>query len=111
MKWLGVTLGLLAASVCLVGWIYLRDRDTSGWLPPEGRLAHADANYALAELGGQECPSHCSADVLGQTQPHHWLVRFTVVGRPECLLIDLRTFAVSQQHGLSGVRLQSCTGA
>jgi hypothetical protein len=34
MKWLYITVGLLATSVCLVGWIYLRDRDTSSYLPP-----------------------------------------------------------------------------
>jgi len=38
MKWLYVTIGLLTTCVCLVGWIYLRDRDTN-WRPPEPQLA------------------------------------------------------------------------
>jgi hypothetical protein len=29
MRWLYVTLALLSASVCLVTWVYLRDRDSS----------------------------------------------------------------------------------
>ncbi len=38
MRWLYITIALLAASACLVGWIYLRDRDTN-WRPPERHLA------------------------------------------------------------------------
>ncbi len=38
MRWLLVTIALLAASACLVGWVYLRDRDTN-WRPPERHLA------------------------------------------------------------------------
>jgi hypothetical protein len=53
MRWLYLTLGLLATSVCLVGWIYLRDRDTSSYLPPgptERQLAQIDATATLNHL-------------------------------------------------------------
>jgi len=110
MRWLYLTLGLLATSVCLVGWIYLRDRDTSSALPPapaERQVAQTAANTTLNELGGGDCGSDC-ATVLGRTQPHQWLVRITVKGHPRCLQIDLDTFTVSYPHRLSGVRPSRC---
>ncbi len=111
MRWLGVTAGLLSASLCLVVWIYLRDRDTSNWRPPERQLARVDATAALTALSGAEpCRSGCAAELLGRTQPHRWLVRVTVRGRPQCLQIDLDTFAFSRQHGLSGVQPSRCRG-
>jgi len=36
-------------SACLIGWIYLRDRDTN-WQPSEPQLAHADAADILTAL-------------------------------------------------------------
>jgi hypothetical protein len=110
MKWLYLTLGLLATSVCLIGWIYLRDRDTSNALPPrptERQLAQIAATTTLNELGGGDCGSGC-ATVLGRTQPRQWLVRITVKGHPRCLRIDLDTFTVSYPHRLSGVRPSRC---
>ncbi len=46
MRWLAVTLALLAASAALLGGIYLRDRDTS-WLPPPRTAADFDAQVVL----------------------------------------------------------------
>ena len=39
MRWLLATIALLAASACLVAWIYLRDRDTSQPLPQSSHLS------------------------------------------------------------------------
>jgi hypothetical protein len=39
MRWLLATIALLAASACLVAWIYLRDRDTSQPLPQSSYLS------------------------------------------------------------------------
>jgi hypothetical protein len=39
MRWLLATIALLAASACLVAWIYLRDRDTSQPLPQPSYLS------------------------------------------------------------------------
>jgi hypothetical protein len=64
MKWLYVTVGLLATSVCLVGWIYLRDRNTSSYLPPpltERQLAQIDASATLNHLAGADCHPDCTA--------------------------------------------------
>jgi hypothetical protein len=106
MKWLYVTIGLLVTSACLVGWIYLRDRDTN-WLPPqpsERQRALADASTTLVVLNEGDCSSDCRIELLGHTQPDHWLVRINVKGRSHCLQIDLDTFFVSQKHGLYGVQ-------
>jgi hypothetical protein len=106
MKWLCITLVLLTSSACLVGWIYLRDRDTN-WLPPqpsERQRALADASTTLVVLNEGDCRSDCRIELLGHTQPDHWLVRINVKGRSHCLQIDLDTFLVSQKHGLYGVQ-------
>jgi hypothetical protein len=108
MRWLCVTLGLLATCVCLVAWIYLRDRNTN-WQPPEPQLARVDATAVLTKLTDGYCRSGCAAEVLGHTRSHRWLVRITVRGQPQCLQIDLDTFATSRQHGLSGVQPSHCT--
>jgi hypothetical protein len=106
MRWLYVTVGLLAACACLPGWIYLRDRNTS-WQPSGQQLARADATVA-DDILGANCRSSCATELLGQTGPHSWLVRVTLKGRPECLEINVEAFMVSQQHGLSGVRQKRC---
>jgi hypothetical protein len=106
MRWLYVTIGLLATCACLIGWIYLRDRNTS-WRPPEQQTARADATVANDILGAN-CRSFCATELLGQTGAHRWLVRVTRRGRPECLEIDVATFVVSQQHGLVGVSPRRC---
>ena|ERR1700679_2218866 len=107
MRWLGLTAVLLGASLCLVGWVYLRDRDPSSWRAPEGQAARVDARTALAALEGPECPRGCRARVIGRLQAGRWLVRVTLHGRAQCVQIDLDTFAIGQ-HGLVGVRSSSC---
>jgi hypothetical protein len=111
MKWLYVTVGLLAMSACLIGWIYLRDRDTSSVLPStftERQSAQIAAITIFKELGGGgDCRSGC-ATVLRRTQPRQWLVRITVKWRPRCLRIDLDTFRVSQPAHLTGVQPIRC---
>lgn len=67
MRWLLVTIALLAASACLVGWIYLRDRGDTNWRPPERHLApgqrsehRASRPHALAvgvNSSDEEAPS------------------------------------------------------
>jgi hypothetical protein len=107
MRWLYVTIALLATSCCLVAWIYLRDRDTANARAPEQQLARADATTANDILGAN-CRSHCATELLGRTGPHSWLVRVRLKGRPECLEIDIETFAVSEQSGMSGFQRRSC---
>jgi hypothetical protein len=106
MRWLYVTVGLLTICVCLLGWIYLRDRDTS-WRPSEPQLAHADAAEILTALRDPDCHPRCAAKLLGPTQPHLWLLRITMGGRTQCLQIDVATFKVGP-HGLSEVQPSRC---
>jgi hypothetical protein len=107
MKWLGLTVGLLCASLLLVGWVYLRDRDTSSWRPPEAQLARADARVAFAVIGGVRCRPGCGAQVIGQIQPQRWLVRLALRGRAQCLRIDVDTFATGPR-GLYGIQRSRC---
>lgn len=107
MRWLALTAGLLCASLLLVTWVYLRDRDTASWRPPEAQLARADARTAFAVIGGVRCRPGCGAQVIGQLRPQRWLVRLTLRGRPQCLRIDLDTFATGPR-GLSGLQPSGC---
>ena len=102
MRWLGVTLGLLGACVCLVAWIYLRDRDASHSVcrnassrqpTPPARSPHSEAPIAVGR---------CAVKLVGRIDSHHWLVRITVRGHSQCLQLDLATFATDQRHGLVG---------
>jgi hypothetical protein len=108
MRWLGVTLGLLGACVCLVAWIYLRDRATGNWRLPERQIATADAARTLAAFDGADCSRGCAVKLVGRVDSHHWLVRITVQGRSQCLQLDLATFATDQRHGLAGVEPSVC---
>lgn len=107
MRWFFLTLALLACSAGLLGWVYLRDRDTH-WRPPEPQLASAAAEGALSELGGAGCSAGCSAEVLANPAPHRWLARITVRGRTRCVQIDLRIFSLHGPHSPVGVEPHRC---
>jgi hypothetical protein len=105
MRWLFVTLVLLAGSASMLGWIYLRDRDTD-WRPPERQLVRADVAIALSELPRGDCPHGCETEVLRHTGSR-WLVRITVKGQARCIDVNLQTFEPSE-HGLSGIQPTPC---
>jgi hypothetical protein len=113
MKWLYVTIGLLASSACLIGWIYLRDRSTStrppSALSTERQMARIAASVALSEIDGG-CHPDCRAEVLNRSGAHRWLVRIAAQARIRCLQIDLTTFSVNGAHRLSGVQPRRCPG-
>jgi hypothetical protein len=105
MRWLAVTFALLGATVALVGGVYLRDRDTSDWLPPGRLVAHHDAMSIAAEMGGT-CPRDCDVRVLGHPRADHWTERITIRTMTACVDIDVRTFATRTE--LSGVTRIAC---
>jgi hypothetical protein len=107
MRWLLLTLLLLAGSAGLLGWVYLRDRDTH-WQPSEPQLAYAAAEGTLSELGGAGCTVGCSAEALTRLAPHRWLARITVKGKTRCVQIDLLIFTIYGPHGLKGVTPHRC---
>jgi hypothetical protein len=107
MRWLGATVGLLAACVALVGWIYLRDHSTESWHPPAGQAARADAATVLAALDGDGCRHHCGVQLLGSTRHGDWIAQITLGAHPQCFAIDVAAFS-NGQHGLTGVEPVSC---
>lgn len=110
MKWLAITLALLGASVALVAGIYLRDYDSS-WRPPQRTAAEADAKIVFTYVAGLWCATHCSSTVLATARPNHWLARIVDQSRSRCVDIDVETFNVSQDHGLSGIAVVNCGSA
>lgn len=109
MRWLAVTVALLAASAGLIAGIYLRDRDVN-WLPPERSAAYSDAMALAAHIGGT-CPRDCAVTLLGHPRPDHWTERIGIRTATQCFDIDVRTFATEDVHGLSGVTRVGCDGA
>lgn len=107
MKWLVVTIGLLGATAALVAWIYLRDRDTANWRPPERSLAYGDTVTAR-DVMSFPCGGRCSVTVLGNPVPHRWLTRIASPWRARCYEIDVDTFEVSQQSGMTGIHAVGC---
>ena len=60
MRWLGVTLAALGATLSLAAWVYLRDRDTADWMPPARPLARTDAAAVLTALDEGHCRAVCT---------------------------------------------------
>jgi hypothetical protein len=109
MKWLAVTLCLLLASMGLVGWIYLRDRDAGAWQPPERALARADAVTAFDVMGGGPgCDVACNVELVSRLAPRRWLARMTIHASTRCVEIRLDAFSTSEAHGLLGVVPAGC---
>jgi hypothetical protein len=105
MRWLFLTLVLLASSACMLGWIYLRDRDTH-WRPAESQLVRADVAIALGDLPHGDCAHGCRTEVLSHVGSR-WLVRITVKGQSRCIHVNLQAFAPSE-HDLSGIQPTRC---
>jgi hypothetical protein len=108
MKWLAATLALIAATAAVLAGIYFRDRDTSGFLPAPRTAADADARAVMFGIGGTDCGRRCSYRLLGSTKPDHWLAQIVDRSRTECVEIDLKTFGLSDVHGISGVAMIDC---
>ncbi len=108
MKWLGVTVALLAASAFLVAWIYMRDRHVTNWLESDAARAHQDARTVLSALEGYHCHKGCDYRVVDHSSGSHWLARIDVPWSTRCFEIDVNTFAFSPEHGLSGIEQVKC---
>jgi hypothetical protein len=108
MRWLGVTIVLLALSTALVSGIYVRDRDTN-WRPPVGQLARADAADLLAHLAvDTACHGRCAAEVRATGRPDRWFAQISIKSRTQCFEIDANAFAFTPAHGFSGIAEVSC---
>lgn len=107
MKWLAVTVALLGASAALVGGMYVRDRDPSGWLPPGPTIARHDAMSIAAAIGGT-CPRDCTVKLLAHPRTDHWTERIEIPAATECVDINVRTFDTNEVRGISGVTKVSC---
>ncbi len=107
MRWLAATLALLTASAALVVGIYLRDRSTAWRLPPR-QAAQVDALKVLNFIAGPGCGSACSYRVVAHPRPDHWLALIVDRSRPHCVDINVQTFAISAERGMSGMERISC---
>lgn len=110
MRWLAVTIALLAASAALVVGIYVRDRSPGTWRPPERVVVAHDARVLLEDLGGTGCRSACAIVRLIHIGPARWLARMYIARRVRCIEIDSNQFAATERHGLIGIVRVSCSG-
>ena len=108
MKWLGVTVGLLATAAALVLAIYLRDYSSSWRLAPR-QAAFADAQLVLYSMAGPQCGNQCSYEILGHPGTDHWLAKIVDRSHPaRCVDIDIDTFDMGSARDGSGVQTVSC---
>jgi hypothetical protein len=107
MRWLAATLALLAAGAALVAGIYLRDRSSAWRLPPR-QAAQVDAQKVLMFIAGPGCGSRCSYRVVSHPRPDHWLALIVDRSRPHCVDINVQTFAISAEQGMSGMERIDC---
>lgn len=108
MRWLAATLALLTASAALVVGIYLRDRSTSWRLPPR-QAAQVDALKVLNFIAGPGCGRTCSSRVVAHPRPDHWWALIVDRSRPHCVDINVQTFSISPERGMSGMERISCS--
>jgi hypothetical protein len=109
MRWLAATAALVAATVALGAWIWLRDRSTSGWRGAGRALAFSDAQVLLGGISGHRCGAGCDARVVGQDGDGRWLVRLRLNGSAQCYRLDTDAFTSSVTHGVAGVEATRCT--
>jgi hypothetical protein len=108
-SWRCVTVALVAVSVALITWMYLRDR--ASYTPQQAERAHAelDAERVLRSLAlPSACDGHCSIDLMERVAPHRWRVRFRGPAWQRCFVLNVSAFAYRPQSGLSGLRLIGC---
>jgi hypothetical protein len=105
VKWLAVTLTLLAVTAGLVAGIYLRDREPSHWLPPQRQAANADVKTMLLQM---RCGGQCTYALLGNPRPDHWLARVDDGRTIKCFDINVMAFDTGDTRGVSGVESVHC---
>jgi hypothetical protein len=110
MRWLAITLGLLAACVGLAGWIYLRDRDTDQLRNLPLLEARSDALLILDRLTGQARCGGCGADVSRRSGTRLWRVRLRGPFGQRCFTLNLDEFAMSADRGMTGIKSAACDG-
>jgi hypothetical protein len=54
------------------------------------------------------CASRCAVDVLGPAAPDAWRVRLTAPTWQRCLIVDVKAFVLTREHGVTGVHPASC---
>lgn len=109
MGWRRVTVALVAVSLALVAWMYLRDR--AGYTTQQAERAHAgiDAErvFNLVEPT-RACGGRCSIELLDQVAPHRWRIRLRAPAWQRCFVLNVNAFTYLPQSGLGGLRLSRC---
>lgn len=109
MIWRLATALIVALTVTLVGFMYLRDRDTSAARLDERRLAAADGREVLGSLTTvQSCAGGCRADAIDRVAPSVWRVRLQTPTWRRCFELQIRAFGYSPETGFRGLRSVSC---
>jgi len=110
MRWLAVTVGLLAATGALLAGIYVRDRNPNAWHPPAQQLARGDAEGVLLGIMGWHCPHGCRVETVTPLAQGRWFARLEVHWRAVCVEIEPRRFSIAPRTltGFTGVLFSGC---
>lgn len=73
MKWLYATIALLTMCVCLVAWVYLRDRDTN-WRLTEHQITRTNSTAVRSRNSADDCRSGCVPQLPGIVRSHRRLL-------------------------------------
>ncbi len=107
VRWLAVTLALVAATGALLGGMYLRDRRPGAWHPPSAFAARADAESLLSALNGGRCGG-CAVTRLRPASSGLWFARLRIEDQVRCVRIDPDRFAMTPESGLVGMEVVAC---
>lgn len=109
MRWLAVTVALLATCGGLMAWSYTRDRVTGPAGVTERFEAQAQARHLLDLVNGDRgCAGRCSSTVLGREGPRVWDVVLDTGRWRGCYRVALDEFTATAAHGLRGVQRRPC---
>lgn len=71
--------------------------------------AQADAREILRySIPSTVCAGRCHTGVDGKTPPNSWRVWISKPSQRRCFVVDLRTFAVTEDYGLTGLQSVAC---
>lgn len=100
----GALLGALAVTAV---WLYFVI--SSPALTPR-QVAAFDADQALIyRIPPSACGGRCNAEVLNNIGAHSWRIQLSSPRDRRCYIIDVRTFAVTADYGLTGIQTAPCS--
>jgi hypothetical protein len=108
MRWLALTLGLVAACATGAAWIYLRDWERPRPDAMQRLRARAAAQALFCCARRRDTCSDCRIEVLDARGPRRWRIRIVGAAATRCFTLDLDAIHASPTRSPAGVRPTGC---